>query len=152
MKASEEMEETKQENYDFDDLLVAKVGTFGRRQMLLCLLLVISNGCLAFHSLGPVFIAATPDHWCAVDKGNFRNCTGVNIKEITIPKEERDGKTVYSQCMMYALNTSTVVSSQYCLSNESETTWNTSKFSQTTRCNKWEYATDYFAKTIVNQV
>ena len=146
------MKETKEENYDFDDLLVEKVGTFGRRQILLCVILVSSNGCLAFHSLGPVFIAATPAHWCAVDKADFQNCTGDNIKRMTIPKEERDGEMVYSQCTMYSHNRSTFDSAQYCLSNESETMWNSCSFIQTIKCNKWEYATEYFSKTIVNQV
>ena len=103
-------------------------------------------------SLGPVFIAATPDHWCAVDKGNFQNCTGDSIKTTTIPKEERDGEMVYSQCTMYSHNSSTFNSAHYCLSNESETTWNLSRSTQTKRCNKWEYATEYFSKTIVNQI
>ena len=143
---------TKVENYDFDELLIKKVGTFGRRQMLLCILLVISNGCAALHSLGPVFIAATPDHWCAVDKGDFQNCTGENLKAISIPKEEKDGEMVYSQCTAYSHNTSSLDSSEHCDYNDSKITWNSSQFTKTRYCDEWEYSTEYFTKTIVNEV
>ena len=151
-KKESEEDDTKEESYDFDELLIKKVGTFGRRQILLCILLVISNGCAAFHSLGPVFIAATPEHWCAVDKGNFPNCTGDNIKAITIPEEERDGEIVYSQCTMYSHNTSSFDFTRYCTSDDSATTWNSSQFTRTRYCDEWEYSTEYFSKTIVNEV
>ena len=120
--------------------------------MFLCALLVVSNGCAAFHSLGPVFIAATPDHWCEVDKGDFDNCTGENLKAITIPKEQKDGEMVYSQCTVYSHNTSFFDSSEYCAHNNSEMTWNSSQFSKTRYCDEWEYSTEYFTKTIVNEV
>ena len=144
--------DTKEECYEFDDLLIKEVGTFGRRQKFLSILLVLSNGCLALHSLGPVFIAAIPDHWCAVNDGDFQNCTKDEIKTVTIPKEKKDGKLVYSSCSVYSYNVTDFDPSMYCGADQSGSNQNVSEFRGKKGCESWQYSTEYFSKTIVNEV
>ena len=59
MNSSEEdnVEETKEETYDFDELLTKKVGEFGRKQRFLSMLLTSSATCTCLQSLSSVFIA-----------------------------------------------------------------------------------------------
>ena len=48
---------TKEETYDFDELLTKKVGDFGRKQRFLSMLLTSSATCTCLQSLSSVFIA-----------------------------------------------------------------------------------------------
>ena len=59
MDASEEdnVRGTKEETYDFDELLTKKVGEFGRKQRFLSMLLTSSATCTCLQSLSSVFIA-----------------------------------------------------------------------------------------------
>ena len=59
MNSSEEdnVEERKEETYNFDELLTKKVGEFGRKQRFLSMLLTSSATCTCLQSLSSVFIA-----------------------------------------------------------------------------------------------
>ena len=59
MDPSEEdnVRKTKEEMYDFDELLTKKVGEFGRKQCFLSMLLTSSATCTCLQSLSSVFIA-----------------------------------------------------------------------------------------------
>ena len=51
------IDEDKVESYEFDELLTQKVGEFGRRQILLSMLLVSSGTWLCLQTLSSVFTA-----------------------------------------------------------------------------------------------
>ncbi len=147
------MDEKEGNSYEFDDLLNQQVGAFGRGQKLLCFLLVLSNGCLAFHSLGPVFIAATPEHWCSVDRSVFPNCTAAEIKALTIPHETTGEETTFSSCSVYSHNISTFNRDSLCDPNTASGIQDNSSETRTEeKCDSWEYDTTYYSKTIVNEV
>ena len=59
MDSSEEddVDDVKEETYEFDELLTKKVGEFGKRQILLVMLLTSSGTWLCLQTLSPVFIA-----------------------------------------------------------------------------------------------
>ena len=59
MDSSEEgdIDDMKEETYEFDELLTKKVGEFEKRQILLVMLLTSSATWLCLQTLSPVFIA-----------------------------------------------------------------------------------------------
>ena len=53
-----------------------------------------------------VFLAAVPDHWCAVPALDNLALSQEQQKQLSIPVEEydSDGQPVYSSCLMYERN------------------------------------------------
>ncbi len=140
--------------YEFDELLNREVGTFGRRQQLLCFLLILSHACLAFHSLAPVFIAGSPEHWCSIETGAFSNCTLEQLKSLTIPRERKDGEVSFSRCARFASNASREngAEDEVFTCGGAGQALNETSGRRTEACESWDYDDHYFSKTIVNEV
>ncbi|GAB6030972.1 hypothetical protein CHUAL_007795 [Chamberlinius hualienensis] len=89
----------------FEDVL-DYVGSEGRWQLFMFAITSMCGFFIAFHSLSSMFLAATPDHWCAVTEANNQSNWGLNwtderVKEFTIPIESNGD---YNRCKMYAKN------------------------------------------------
>ena len=132
---------------EFDDLLI-QVGEFGRYQRWVYFALCLVAIPAAFNNLAIVFLAGVPDHWCSVpslDKFNLSHEARMNL---SIPKETRDGASVYSQCEMYDVDFSNLTTSgiQVLMRNG-----NGSNF-PTRACESWTYDYSQYTSTITDQV
>lgn len=99
-KASSKKVETL--SVDFDSIL-PHVGEMGIYQMGLFLLMCIP-ACLpaAFLAFNQVFLSASPDHWCKVSELNQYNLTQDQVKNLSIPFNEKAGE--YRKCQQYDVN------------------------------------------------
>ena len=64
----------------FDDLLTDYVGEFGRYQIFLYLLLAAIEIPSAYNTMGIVFVAGVPEHWCDVPAIN-----NITVRVYSIP-------------------------------------------------------------------
>lgn len=133
---------------DFDDILPA-LGGFGRYQIILyCALLIPANFPLAFVVLSYAFVSATPDHWCEIPELESRGLPSDIVKNLSLPRERRDGESVYSQCQMYDVNY-TQVAINYLLNNLStpNTSW------PVINCRHgWNYDRSTYYNTLVTEM
>ena len=99
-KASSKKVETL--SVDFDSIL-PHVGEMGIYQMGLFLLMCIP-ACLpaAFLAFNQVFLSASPDHWCKVSELNQYNLTADQVKNLSIPINDKTGE--YRKCQQYDVN------------------------------------------------
>ncbi|XP_075225827.1 beta-alanine transporter [Lycorma delicatula] len=93
------------------DAVLPEVGEFGLYQQLLLYLVLLP--CVlpcGFHAYNQLFMAARPDHWCRVP--HLEILEPDIARNLSIPVEWREGVAVYSQCLMYDRNYSSVVGLQ----------------------------------------
>ncbi|GAB6030974.1 hypothetical protein CHUAL_007797 [Chamberlinius hualienensis] len=135
------------QSVSFEDVL-DYVGSRGRWQMFMFVITSMSGFFGSFHHLGSMFLAATPDHWCAVTDASNQSNWGANwtderVKQYTIPVESNGD---YNQCRMYAKNYSAVFQLPWSeqLVNETYTT-------STADCSSWNYDHSNFDMTVVSQ-
>lgn len=131
---------------DFDDIL-PYIGGFGRFQLYAYFLLCGPMFFSAIAWLVKIFLVAVPDHWCRLDVGQLNgwNLTLKEIKNFTIPLEEKNGAVRHSQCSMYDVNfTEILENGGFPVSNSS---WNTvpCKYG-------WTYDTRYYESTVTTEV
>ena len=50
------------------------------------------------------YFSGVPEHWCQTYDNIFSNCTEDQTKVLTIPREDKDGLLVYSQCQYFEYN------------------------------------------------
>ena len=97
-------EETLKKNMairDFDDIL-PHVGSFGPFQKRILLLSLPINYFLAVVYMAQIYQTLTPEHWCNVPELAYLDQD--QRRNISIPKEERDGQLVFSRCKMFDVN------------------------------------------------
>lgn len=140
------------EEVQFNDMLRNQVGEFNTHQAILICLSFIRSMLICCHTLTPVFIVATPDHWCNVTNLTQYGCSQSYLKDVVIPKEEHQGQTVPSQCKYYSVSSNLsdkfVNITEACL-----TVFNHSNHDlQIESCDKWIYDTRYYTSTVVNEV
>ncbi|CAG7822993.1 unnamed protein product [Allacma fusca] len=89
---------------DFDTIL-EDVDSFGTYQRLM-LAFVLLPGFVpcGFHAYNQLFMAASPDHWCKNPAFDNTSLSMDHIKNFSIPLEIRDGRLVFSQCYMYDID------------------------------------------------
>ncbi|XP_069172460.1 carcinine transporter isoform X2 [Procambarus clarkii] len=81
--------------------LLADVGDKGRHQILLYWIFVLPiNFLIPWLVLVPIFMTSTPTHWCHVP-GRPPNVSVDQWKQLTVPKELKEGKEVFSSCSQY---------------------------------------------------
>ena len=82
-----------------DEDILNKIGAFGRFQKFSFFMLTWVNVSIAFNTIGYVFWAARPDHWCEVEQPQqLHNLSADAWKQFTIPYSEEEG---YSNCENY---------------------------------------------------
>ena len=86
-----------------------------------------------------VFAAAIPDHWCALSELNTQssNSSVEELKELLIPKEEKNGELVFSSCLAY------------------DDIWNgtiSNDERKAKKCSKWTYDQSVYKSTAVTEV
>lgn len=86
---------------DFDDIL-PHVGSFGPFQIRILLLSLPINYFLAVVYMAQIYQTLTPEHWCSVPQ--LAHLDQDQRRNLSIPKEERDGQLVYSRCKMFDVN------------------------------------------------
>lgn len=127
---------------NFDDIL-SEINGFGKFQIVLFLIQVLSRISLPCHFLLSNFIAAIPPHHCDVsgleDGGSFGNLTSDQKVIVGIPKEQ-DGAP--SSCLMFP-----GPQYQYLFSS------NTSEEAFPIKChNGWVYDKSIFQSTLATEV
>lgn len=150
---------------DFDSIL-PEVGSFGLYQKLvICLVLLPAILPCAFHAYSQLFIAAKPNLWCKVPQleSLVYNYPEI-VKELSIPREYRDGEQSYSECKMFVRNYSEIVrtltDNSFYLNlikmNKStvleELNQNLSHFETQSCVYGWNYDQDIFKSTVVMEV
>ena len=140
------------EEVQFNDMLRNQVGEFNTHQAILICLGFIRSMLVCCHTLTPVFIVATPDHWCDVTNLTQYSCSQRYLKDVLIPKEERQGLTVPSQCKYYSVGA--ILSDEFVnITKDCLTVFNHSNDDlQIESCDKWIYDTQYYTSTVVNEV
>ena len=88
------------ETRNFDELL-NDIGPFGWFQIRIYAFKMMTAFIAAGPVMGIVFLAAIPNHWCAIPTLDRLNISQEARWNISIPLEERDGRIVHSQCKMY---------------------------------------------------
>ena len=88
------------ETRNFDELL-NDIGPFGWFQIRIYAFKMLIGFIAAGPIVGIVFLAAVPNHWCAIPGLDRLNISQDARWNISIPLEERDGRIVHSQCKMY---------------------------------------------------
>ena len=133
---------------ELDEVLVM-VGELGRYQLINTAILSVSCLCSAFLSLGYVFWAAMPDHWCHVPElDHLTNWTLEEKKMVSIPLEETAGDLVYSRCSMYDRNYSQVAPQREAMIQG----YGSVQGLPTVACEGWTYDTSTYSSSIVTQV
>ena len=138
------------EEVEFNDMLRNQVGEFNTHQAILICLCFIRTMLACCHTLTPVFIVATPDHWCDVTNLTQYNCSQSYLKDVLIPKEERQGEIVPSQCKYYSVGA--ILSDGFVNVTEESCPTVFNHSNQIESCDKWIYDTQYYTSTVVNQV
>ncbi|XP_043914268.1 solute carrier family 22 member 17-like isoform X2 [Protopterus annectens] len=100
--SSNNMLENSSEQLDFE-MVLPKIGGFGRQQHLLVVLTWLPNIFIAFNLFSDIFFTLTPDHHCRVTRTELPdflvNATEEELLNATIPLERDDnGEWVRSQC------------------------------------------------------
>ena len=98
------LKNTNPKEVEFHDMLKHHVGDFSRHQAGVIFAGVMKNLLSCCLTFAPVFIAATPEHWCDVTNLTDYNCTQKYLEEVLLPKEERRGRVVPSKCDYYPVN------------------------------------------------
>lgn len=132
----------------FEHILDA-VGSEGRWQIFLFILTSLSGFFNAFHHMGSMFLAATPNHYCTIPASDNQsaleanNWTDTRVKDFAIPKDSNGN---YSSCDIYILNYTYAFSQPWTssLANHSGI--------DDEECNSWVYDDTYFQNTVVTQV
>ncbi|KAJ6647535.1 Beta-alanine transporter [Pseudolycoriella hygida] len=93
---------------DFDAVL-SDVGSFGVYQKLIITMLLPAVLPCAFHAYSQLFIASRQPHWCRVPELEpwARDYSEI-VRNLSIPKELRDGELKYSECKMFVRNYSDI--------------------------------------------
>lgn len=123
------------------------VGSRGRWQAILFIITSLTGFFNAFHHLGSMFLAATPDHWCTIpDSDNeslwSANWTGGRVKQYAIPQNE-DG--TYSSCEIYTRNYTYAYQQPW----SEDVADNSSAVKR--QCSSWAYDKSIFESTVVTQ-
>ena len=129
---------------DFDQFQ-EEYGGYRKYQILLFACLSITG--LPFNNMNIVFTAATPEHWCSVPQMTSYNLTTEEIKDFTIPLEEKDGEWKHSQCQMYDRNYSGLTDVDLILSGHGNDTPGVVDCQQ-----EWVYDRSLYHSTIVTEV
>ena len=132
-------------NMKFDHILDTYVGSCGRYQKLLILLLSIPSIFSALYAFEVIFSAGHMEHWCKVpqpQEGPAANLTQEEWLNLTVPWVEADGHWERSQCQVYTSNVSYVYEN-VSMSNGTQTM---------STCSSYEYDTSVFKSTIVSEV
>lgn len=156
---------------DFDELLKHFLGNFGRYQRFVVLLLWLVGSSVTLHNLSIVFMAAAPDHRCAVPELDaLTNLSQETRLKYTIPKEVLEGEERYSKCLMYNRNYTNITELEIIkeleienqISNrtdgnvtvaKSEKKENSSETVETVHCtNGWVYDNYWYDQTIISEV
>jgi hypothetical protein len=129
---------------DFD-VVLKRVGERGRYQMLiyylLCIPATLPAAWLAFIQ---VFVSASPEHWCLVPEAG--NLTIGHRKNVTVPRETRQGQVIYEKCSMYDVNYTEFVRSGMWPS-DANPSWPKKPCS-----NGWEFDKSEYDRTLVTDV
>ena len=121
-------------------MLVKYVGSFGRYQKWQCFMLGMLGFIIGFYAYDIVFAAAIPHHWCTIPDFNTTDSahlSGEELKELFIPKEEKNGELVLSSCLLY---------DDIGFKNGSN------EDRKTKKCSKWTYDRSVYKSTIVTEV
>lgn len=132
----------------FEDVL-DYVGSKGRWQLFMFIVTSMSGFFGSFGHLGSMFLAGTPDHYCAVEEASNisnwgSNWTDERVKAYTIPVQP-NGE--YNKCYMYAKNYTDVFQKPW-----SQLLMNKVNSTTTTKCQAWNYDHSNFDSTVVTQV
>ncbi|GAB6030976.1 hypothetical protein CHUAL_007799 [Chamberlinius hualienensis] len=124
------------------------VGSAGRWQIYLFILTSISGFFGALHSLGSVFLAAIPDHWCSLPEFDDVDYFGFSwnetrIKGYSIPV---DSNGRFERCFMYENNYSSIFNERW----EDRILPNASTLA-IEPCTSWKYDHSSFETTVVTQ-
>ena len=137
---------------NFDTLLEEHVGVFGLFQILVLCILCFDEIFVAFHVMGSVFLAATPDHWCKNSQLShipaLANCSLDEVLNITVP---RGDEGVFESCSMYNRNYS-ALSSYSDLTCSSAAVLVEDLGNVTETCTDWLYDMSKHGETITTQV
>ncbi|XP_061858509.1 organic cation/carnitine transporter 2 isoform X2 [Colius striatus] len=129
---------------DYEEV-AAFLGEWGRFQRLVFFFLsasIIPNG---FNGLSIVFMAGTPEHWCAVPRG--ANLSGEWLNA-SIPLELRDGQEVPSRCRRYRLS---ALANFSALGLRPGSDVKLESLEQEPCLDGWEYSRDVYHSTIVSE-
>ncbi len=142
------------------ELLEKHIGEFGPHQYIVTLQKWLQHFVLHMFTLAPVFIAATPEHWCDVTgymttAKQLSNCTEGQLENMLIPRDHRHGRVVPSQCEMY--NVTSDILQQLSGHNNTEDQQlcpllDFTEDNTTVTCDKWVYDKTYYHKTMVTEV
>ena len=135
-----------QEEIEFSDFLQKHVGDSGIHQWVAMLAVCLADMVDCMLILAPVFVAAIPEHTCNAAKYSTTfNCTDDESKDIFIPKEERHGKVVPSQCQYY---------SDIPVHNQTLNECSHLNFTglSAADCDQWVYDSTFYTSTIVTEV
>lgn len=132
---------------EFDDIL-PHIGDFGRYQKMVYYFLCIPASLPAvFLSFNQVFLSASPDHWCHLPELESTNLTVEERRQLSVPREQRDGALVFSRCSQYAANWSQVLSDVDEWPPQTNASW------PTVPCQYgWEYDKTYYDRTLVTDL
>ncbi len=99
---------------EVDEALDKHIGTFGKYQVLLVILLNFTYVFDAFHIMAPVFTALEPEHWCNTSVVQYVNCSHEQQMSFAIPKEKKEGDMVYKSCESFMCNYSVISEDEVC--------------------------------------
>ncbi|XP_037087568.1 solute carrier family 22 member 3-like [Pollicipes pollicipes] len=102
---------------DFDEL-IDLVGSFGRFQWRLFLLMQPPFMFLAFSYFSQIWLVLEPDHWCRVPTLQARGWSDLAARNLTAPLEQRGGLMRHSRCHMYDVNFTDVDPASWAPDNE----------------------------------
>ena len=88
---------------EFDEVL-QHIGDFGKYQKIVYFTACLTSLSGAINNLGIVFLAGTPDHWCAIPELNNLSLSKDVLRNLTIPRKNGDGVGSYMRCSMYDAN------------------------------------------------
>jgi len=113
---------------EFDDIFFY-IGGWGRFQILLTLIFMPFNVFLGYTYLSPILTSYTPPHWCKVPA--LQNLSVDARKSLAIPNVTKDGITGPSQCLVYDVDWTEVLSNGTLFADPS--------WPQTSCDSGWEY-------------
>jgi len=133
----------------YDDLL-KQIGEFGRYQKVLFVLGNIFSIACCVSNMGYVFIADAPtDHWCKVDSTSHLNLSQQQLKNLTLPPNEKygteDTEGYFDQCWYYVRDYTDMTQDQAIdILND-----NNGSVPKTEKCSAWTYVMDPADRTSI---
>ena len=132
----------------YDDIL-KKVGGFGKFQRRSFAVLTLVYVAAAMNTLGYLFWAGRPDHWCDVTKPqHLQNVSDVTWKELVIP---RSGGGDFDRCTHRIFNWSAWTFDDVMRITDDGSNMTLPDY-KVTKCNKWKFDQSQYTSTVVMEV